>query len=157
MEEDALWALHCRALHDIIGPAVPCRGDGFCWLYAILAGMNALEDPSNPTTKKDVEVSRKYLNALKEHVRSGAIGNVINKVACADFLHIGEPPAEMLTSNNYGQTEHFRVACHFSARPIFIILPLDEKKRPANNRGQLKTATDRIWEILFISEQGKAR
>lgn len=118
MEED--WTNWKKEFAKVAGEKVAVKGDGFCWLYAVLTSMNMMERPSSPT-QDDYALVSTYLGLLKDFVRSGTCGRWLQDEARHKFMCIKEPPTTFDIAN-YGGTEvAFRVIAAFSSVAVIVV------------------------------------
>ena len=109
------WVDGVRDLKSRMGKTISVAGDGFCWMYAILASMNVLQTPSAPT-KRDYELVQRFLEALQEYCADGMAPpsvrsdpDKLERIAAATA-----PPFDDLDEANYGgATYWFRVIASF--------------------------------------------
>ena len=97
------WVDGVRDLKSRMGKTISVAGDGFCWMYAILASINVLQKPSAPT-KRDYELVQRFLEALQEYCADGMAPSSVRsdpdkleRIAAATA-----PPFDDLDEANYG-------------------------------------------------------
>lgn len=102
------------------GREVKVRGDGLCWLYAVLASMNVLENPI-ALTKRDCDVVRTFVGMLKQFVEDGGAKKLTNreKKMVADLRDT--PPEELDEASYGGGTLFFRVIAAFLQTSILCV------------------------------------
>lgn len=64
------WANALETFRKLAGERVSVRGNGFCWQYAVLAALGALERPTR-LTARDYAVSAALLNEMQKRIRVG--------------------------------------------------------------------------------------
>ena len=102
------WVDGVRDLKSRMGKTISVAGDGFCWMYAILASMNVLQTPSAPT-KRDYELVQRFLEALQEYCADGMAPpsvrsdpDKLDRIAAATA-----PPFDDLDEANYGGASYW--------------------------------------------------
>ena len=114
------WEDAYQKFSECAGDTVPVKGDGFCWLYAVLAGMGCMENPASPS-EKDYDVSAEYLRLMKEWLE--VEGQQLLTPAERDhFLALDSPTRNMpLLQSNYGRESCYRVVARYNQSPILLL------------------------------------
>ena len=145
------WGHDFDKLKAELGTDVGAHGDGFCWLYAFLGGLNVLERPERPT-ERDYALVRRLLVALKSHVRAGLCNNFLSEPQRAKFLSLQNPPVQRLSAENYGSVAlELTVVAHYTGIPIFIHDPLQRDRLPETNDGSTYGTLDRGPAFTLIN------
>lgn len=119
-ERAADWKKCNAEFKALAGTEVDVRGDGLCWLYAVLASMNVLENPGS-LTERDRVVLQKFVHLLKQFVDDGGVKKltVKEKKLVKDLRDT--PPKTLDTESYGGGTLFFRVIAAFLKTSILAV------------------------------------
>ena len=99
------WVSATAELRAVLGlpGIVDVLGDGFCWMYAVLAALGVLESPMKPTARDYALVAR-FLQAVQGYCRYGGAPKSVRENAESMALIEAQkpPPFARLDVGNYG-------------------------------------------------------
>jgi len=143
-EDDASsWQVQLSVFEKLAGKKIDVKGDGFCWLYAILASMNLLESPSTPTVR-DYKIASAFIRQMKTFVNAGGCA-WLTKAEVKKLMGMDEPPVRELDVENYGGGALlYRVIACFLGTSIYTV---EARYLQAN----MELTTGRKQEIVTAS------
>ena len=153
----ATWRSTLKVLEVALGRRVPCRGDGFCWLYAFMAGLNAMENPAVPT-RGDYALAREFLRELKVYVTAKA--GELEFLSTPDrktFLKMADPPTALNVANYGRATLHVPVIACYTGITVFVLDPLDPDDPPRSGKNELVATVTTCIGHLTIVEGGTGK
>ena len=113
------------------------KGDGYCWLYAVMTAFGALENPSTPTPK-DFKVVAKFIRILQEFVQDGGCKSFLSSAEKTMFLSLKPPSSRTrVDTANYGGTAFtYRILARFLETQIIVMTDgfFSASKRPLMGR-----------------------
>jgi len=119
-QRQASWKKYNLKFRALAGREVQVRGDGLCWLYALLTSMNLMENPMNPT-RRDKVVLAMFVCQVKEFVVNRGLKR-LTKGERARVSKLREDIPRELDEDSYGGGElYFRVIAAFLQTTIITV------------------------------------
>jgi hypothetical protein len=158
-EDDATtWRREMALFKGLAGSTRRVRGDGFCWLYAILTSMNLLESPETPTPR-DYKVAAVFIRKLKLFVEADGCA-WMTKQEKKQVLELAEPPVARSSMDNYGGGRLlYRVSAAYLGIPIYTVQSdfiVEEMNKKMGSKRVLVTAATVHGGFVVYNATGRA-